>query len=515
MATVQNRSPYVISVARRPELTRKFSFSQLKAAKAYMQEMKIQHPKCKVDVSQEESHFQVRLRNKGHREQTKSFESLTEADQFIKEMDSQQSRGLFRDYTAAYGITTAQLIQRYIEEECAGLKGGANYTIILKALAADSTNELRKRIDIRKRELKEFGRFITPLGANRHPMGSLEWLNKPLPEVTPVDIETFVRDRLEFVVPSTVDRQLDLLQAVYKVATSTWGYYLDRPPMQGVRRPKYFNERDRRLKGDEEVRLLDAARREDQLRSIELRTQELMAHARTVAATQSSTYAQKTTIKEAYDEARAAALGSYKHVPFFEAFVMYLLGTAARRGEALAQFWDRIDFEAQTAYLPTSKNGRPRVLAVRRDLLELLGQLPRTSDLVFDIGVKELCNAWNRICEDAGIEDLHMHDLRHEGISRAAESGLFPTVLDLQAYSGHRDLRSLSRYTHLMPSAIAKRLDQAEENRLEAMGHKGRLRLKQSAMMFLGSGMESSAPAQPSDAPDTSNVIPMRRPNVA
>ncbi len=33
--------------------------------------------------------------------------------------------------------------------------------------------------------------------------------------------------------------------------------------MDGVKRPKYFNERDRRLKGDEEARLLDAAHSED------------------------------------------------------------------------------------------------------------------------------------------------------------------------------------------------------------------------------------------------------------
>ena len=53
MATVQNRSPYVISVARHPELTRKFSFSQLKAAKAYMQEMQAQHcwRRPKIDPS--------------------------------------------------------------------------------------------------------------------------------------------------------------------------------------------------------------------------------------------------------------------------------------------------------------------------------------------------------------------------------------------------------------------------------------------------------------------------------
>ncbi|HEY4342305.1 MAG TPA: hypothetical protein VGM97_20365 [Steroidobacteraceae bacterium] len=97
----------------------------------------------------------------------------------------------------------------------------------------------------------------------------------------------------------------------------------------------------------------------------------------------------------------------------------------------MAQFWDRIDFEAQTACRPTSKDGAPESCRAGR----LLRQLPRRSDLVFDIGVKELCNSWNRICEEAKIEDLHMHGLRHEGVSCAAESGLFPTVLDLQAYS--------------------------------------------------------------------------------
>ena len=511
MSSIQNRSNYVVSVGKHPELTRKFAFNKLKAAKAYLLEMRTLHPTRKVDVSQESDCFQVRMRNKGQSQQTLTFDSLAKADQFMKEMDAQQSRGVFRDYTAAYGVTTAQLIERYIAEECPKLKGGNNYATMLSAMLQDSSNLLQKRIEIRKMELKEFGRFITPLGANRAPMTSLEWMHKPLPEVTAVDIETFVQDRLQVVEPSTVDRQLDLLQAVFKVTTSTWGYRVDRAPMEGVRRPKYFNERNRRLSQDEEVRLLDAARQEDQLRSIESRTQELMTHARTEAAQQSTTYAHKQIIKYAYEEARAEALQSYKHIPFFEAFVTYQLATAARRGEALAQFWDRVDFEAQTAYLPTSKNGRPRILSIRRDVLALLAQLPRTSDLVFDISEKELRGAWKRICDGASLEDFHIHDMRHEGISRAAESGLFPTVLDLQAYSGHRDLRSLSRYTHLMPTAIAKRLDAAEEKRLEELGHKGRQRLKHSTMMFLGNGVSPAMPTQASPAPEASNVVHLRR----
>ncbi len=504
MANIQNRSKYVVSVAKRDDLTRSFPYTALKAVKAYVDELKGQKLKPRVD--QEETNIQVRVRNKGHRAQMVTFSSMGEADAFVKKVEAERTHGLFRDYTKAQGVTTVELCKRYIEEECPKLKGGDNYTIVLGAMIADANNELRKRVEIRKREYKEFGRFITPLKANRVPMGSLEWMNLPMPQVTAVDIECFIRDRLEDVVESTVDRQLDTLRAVYNIAINTWGYCVERHPMQGVRRPSYFNERDRRLQDDEEVRLLDAARRHDQLRSLDLRTQELLAHARTLAAEQKTRYAAKQVIKDAYPQAQREALVSYSHVPFFETLVQFQLATAARRGEMLAQRWDKVDFDKQVAKLPTSKNGRPRNLAVRRDILELLNRLPRDSDLVFDIGEKELRNAWKRICADAKIEGLHLHDLRHEAISRAAESGLFPTVLDLQAFSGHRDLRSLSRYTHIMPTAVAKRLDEAESKRQAAMGHHGRERLKQTELLRLGNfPLPPAGGAFPACIPD--NVI--------
>jgi integrase len=494
VANISNRSKYVVSVVKRDDLTRSFPYDDLKAVKAYVDDLKAQ--KLKPRVEQEETNIHVRIRNKGHRPQTMTFGSMKEADAFIKKVEAEQAHGLFRDYTKARGVTTVELCELYIEEECPGLKGGDNYAIILRALIADANDELRRRIERRKREYKEFGRFVTPLKANRNPMTSLEWMNRPMTEVTAVDIECFIRDRLEFVAEATVNRQLDILRAVYNIAIKTWGYHVERHPMEGVRRPSFFNERDRRLRGDEEVRLLDAARRHDQLCSVELRTQELLTHARTAASEQKTTYAAKQVIRDAYPQAQREALASYSHVPFFEALVQFQLATAARRGETLALLWENLDFDNQVAKLPTSKNGRPRNLAVRRDILELLDKLPRESDLMFDIGEKELRNAWKRICADARIEDLHLHDLRHEAISRAAESGLFPTVLDLQAYSGHRDLRSLSRYTHIMPTAVAKRLDAAELQRQEAMGHHGRQRMKNTELLNLG-----ATPLSPSGAP--------------
>lgn len=375
-----------------------------------------------------------------------------------------------------------------MEEDCPGLKGGDNYIIILNAMLQDSTHELRQRIAQRKAEIREFGRALTPLGANRQPMTSLEWLQLPLTEVTPSHIEDFIADRMEYVAGATVDRQIDILSSIYTRARTGWRIHMDFSPLDGVKRPKYFNERNRRLKGDEELRLLEAARKEDQMLSLEAHIEALAADDVTAARQLSTHYAVNQARKAAYDQARQRAITEgFPITPLMETFVQFQLATAARRGESLGLFWDRIDWEERTAFIPTTKNGRPRKLSVRSDILALLKRLPRSSDQVFDVGLKELQASWKRISEAAGIEDLRIHDLRHEAISRAAESGKFPTVLDLQAFSGHKEIRSLTRYTHLCAGAITRKLEEAEEARKEQLGNKGRLRLKQSDLHWLGS----------------------------
>jgi Phage integrase family len=50
-------------------------------------------------------------------------------------------------------------------------------------------------------------------------------------------------------------------------------------------------------------------------------------------------------------------------------------------------------------------------------------------------------------CQFLGIDDLHFHDLRHEGVSRLFEIGR--NIPQVAAVSGHRSWSSLKRYTHL------------------------------------------------------------------
>lgn len=494
MADITNRSAYEVNVPRHPKLKRKFAFSRAGRTQiaAYLAELRAQG--LNPQVTQGDDSWQVRVRRTGHATQFKTFASLGEAQALVNQIEAEQERGLFRDYTAAANVGFAQLIERYIAEECPRHKGGDTYTIILRAMLEDSTHELEKRMRLREAEIRATGVAVTKLKANRVPMGNLEWLQLSLTEIRATDIEDFIHERMQYVEGATVDRQLDLLQAVIKVATQTWGYHLDVNPMQGVRRPKYFNERDRRLSQDEEVRLVEMARKEDHLRSFELRVESLVRPVLEEARALDTHYARNNASKGAYDEVRRAVLrDGFTHIPFYEAFLQFQLGSAARRGEALGLTWDRIDAPAQTAFLPHTKNGRSRKLALRSDVLALLERVPRTSNLVFDIGIKDLANTWRRLCDGAGIEDLRIHDLRHEAISRAAESGVFPTVLDLQAFSGHRDIRSLARYTHLCTTGIAKKLEDAESRRME--NHRGRQRLRSSEMSL----WLSNAALQPAD----------------
>ena len=498
MASVDNRSNIVISVPRHPGLTKTFSYDQPKKAKAYFQSLQAQGHK--PDIAQLEDSIQVRVRRVGQKDQYETFGSIAEADAFVKRIESEQQQGLFIDYTSAANVTFAEIIERYIEEECPSHKGGANYAIMLRAILADSKHELKKRIELRKSEMREFGEIRTPLGANREPMNALEWVQLPFAKITSDHINDFVEDRSQYVAPASVDRQLDLLSSVVNTALIRWGYHLERSPMAGVKRPQYFNDRTRRVSDEEEALLLAAARQEDQLRSLELHVQTLAEDQLKRAKDLTTHYSRNDRRKTALLEARRKAVTEgFPHIPMYETFVQFQLATAARRGEALGLFWDRMNFKAQTAYLPTSKNGKPRTLYVRTEILELIQKLPRDSDVVFDITIKNLQGAWDRICEAAGIEDLHIHDLRHEGISRAVESGMFPTVLDLQAYSGHRDVRSLVRYYHPASDVMNGRLEAAEKLRQEKLGAEGRARLQASALMVDNVPVQTkatSAPAQ-------------------
>lgn len=77
----------------------------------------------------------------------------------------------------------------------------------------------------------------------------------------------------------------------------------------------------------------------------------------------------------------------------------------------------------------------------------LIDIIPDTGELLFPYTTDAISAAFTRACKLLDIEDLHFHDLRHEGVSRLFEMGR--TIPLAASVSGHRDWKSLQRYTHI------------------------------------------------------------------
>ena len=65
----------------------------------------------------------------------------------------------------------------------------------------------------------------------------------------------------------------------------------------------------------------------------------------------------------------------------------------------------------------------------------------------FPFNAESISTRFTRACKFLKIEDLHFHDLRHDGISRLFELGM--DIPHVSLVSGHRSWSSLQRYTHI------------------------------------------------------------------
>ncbi|MDP6081782.1 MAG: site-specific integrase, partial [Arenicellales bacterium] len=122
-----------------------------------------------------------------------------------------------------------------------------------------------------------------------------------------------------------------------------------------------------------------------------------------------------------------------------------------RRGELLRIQRDHI--KDQTLLIPYAKNGESRIIPLTKRARQILDH----ASLPFPVSANGLRFAWQRIRMRFKIKDLHIHDLRHEAISRFFEKGL--SVAEVALISGHKDVRMLFRYTHLKAEDIVGKIN--------------------------------------------------------
>lgn len=231
-------------------------------------------------------------------------------------------------------------------------------------------------------------------------------------ELSSASVASYRDERLKEVSGPTVRRELSTLRHIFELARKDWGFPISPNPVGEIAIPADSKPRTRRLEPDEAKRLAKAL--------------------------------------------EASSL------PYLKPIVLLAIETGMRRGELLSLTWANIDFQGRTAHLPVTKNGHARTVpltpravliltTLKADQAAVIGTAP-----VFTVKANALRLSWDRLRTKAKLVDLHLHDLRHEAVSRFFEMGL--STPEVAAISGHRDYRMLSRYTHLRPADIAKKL---------------------------------------------------------
>ena len=216
------------------------------------------------------------------------------------------------------------------------------------------------------------------------------------------------------VLPQTAGNDLAHLGAVLSIARPAWGYQVDPHAMGDARkvlRKLGYNmrsrERDRRPTLDE----LD----------------KLLTHFQGILAYRpSSINMLKMTAFALFSTRRQEDITRIKWADLDEAGNRVLVRDMKNPGQKLGNdVW---------CHLP------PEAMAI-------IQTMPKAVEEIFPYNAESISASWTRACKFLGIEDLHFHDLRHDGVSRLFEMDWdIPRVASV---SGHRDWNSMRRYTHL------------------------------------------------------------------
>src|SRR5262249_15605795 len=144
--------------------------------------------------------------------------------------------------------------------------------------------------------------------------------------------------------------------------------------------------------------------------------------------------------------------------PAMASLILFAIETGLRRGELNRARWGHIDVERRVMVIPESKNGHRRTVPLSMQAVAILARAGQGSgdDLVFGLKAESMTQSFRRACRRAGIEDLRLHDLRHEATSRLFEKGL--SVMEVATITGHKTLQMLKRYTHLKAVDLVAKL---------------------------------------------------------
>jgi integrase len=237
---------------------------------------------------------------------------------------------------------------------------------------------------------------------------------KACADITSQDLVAFASTLARSVQPSTVGNYMSHLGAIFAIARPAWGYPLDERAMADA------------FKVTRRLGVTGKSRSRERRPTIS-EIDRIMAHFSTSAIRRP---------------------GSNPMVPII-VFAMF----STRRLEEITRIaWDDLDIEGKRVLVRDMKNpgekfGNDVWCDLPAPALAIVEAMPRREARIFPYTGGAISAAFTRACQLLTIEDLHFHDLRHEGVSRLFELG--NSIPHVAAVSGHRSWSSLKRYTHL------------------------------------------------------------------
>lgn len=265
-----------------------------------------------------------------------------------------------------------------------------------------------------KESLKDIGRTKAQVleTIKKHDIGSLE-----AGDVRSEDIVRFARGLAKTVKPQTVMNYMSHLSAVFRLAKPAWGIPLDYEAMKSAMTV----------------------------------TSQLGLTSKSDKRTRRPTLAELDKLMVAFGERQERAPNA---VPM-QKVIAFAIYSTRRQDEIVRILWADLD-EAHKRVLvrdmkhPGQKRGNDVWVDLPDEALAIIKAMPKTDARIFPYSTDAVSAGFTRACQMLEIEDLHFHDLRHEGVSRLFEMGW--NIPHVATVSGHRSWQSLQRYTHLRES---------------------------------------------------------------
>lgn len=284
-------------------------------------------------------------------------------------------------------------------------------------LKAAKTMTVRDVFERYEREVAPNFKGRNSLGILKRVIRDAAFMDLVLSKITPLDIRQWRDDRAQDIQPQSVHRELNTISGVFTHAIKEWGVPLASNPCHSVSR----------FKGADKSR--------DKVWST----------------------ADVTTLLDAIGWREDMPLGEGRD---YVGWALLLgIETAMRIGELCALRVSDFHPAEQYAQLRDTKNGDDRQVPLSTTAIKYLmilcaNKMP--TDKVFPLIAATLGEYFLEARRKCGLEHLVFHDSRHTAATQL--SAKLPNVLELSAVTGHRSLKSLKRYYHPTPAAIAGKL---------------------------------------------------------